>query len=544
MIEVGIKEWKNVAWLGLFVIIVTAIPLCVGLLAEPENKIFIGLQTTNAADTPVYYSWTEQVKDGHFIFNNLFTSEDEPRFIFDPFWLAIGILAKIFNLSGFWAYQLARFFLIPVFLAIAYTFISYFFRDVKKRKACLLFLVFASGLGGLVWLAVNLTEPLIWDVWTAPMDLWTAESTTFFPLYHSPHFTASLTCTISIFLLMLMAFDKKKTGYSLAAGIVAMFLFAFHPYHVPTIIGVLGFYIVVKSILDKKIRWDLVKHSAIACLVSSPAILYHLWALSTFWTRQQHALQNDLLTPGLINFLLSYGLILVFSFFGVVAVLSGKNRDGKYIFLVCWLAIQIIFPYLPIFNFQRKLLEGAHVVLIMTAVIVLHLLRKTVENVFGKIKLLTNQTALIILFFIFLGSTNYTIIVRDVYSYLNPLSTSYISEEKLRAMLWLKNNTPENSVIFSVYANGNLIPAFGLRKVYLGHWGMTADAKTKENGVRLFFTKYDYEQRGYFLKVNKINYVFYGQEEKKNKSFNPDRADYLEKVYQNSEIEIYKVLEN
>lgn len=544
MIEISVKEWKMVAWLSLAVIIITTIPIAVGFIAQPAGKIFTGFQTTNTTDTPVYYSWIEQARNGHFLFSNLFTPEEEPRFIFDPFWLAVGFLAKISSLSGFLAYQLARFFLIPVFLAVAYTFISYFFQDIGRRKMCLFFLVFASGLGGLVWLTVNLLEPLIWDIWLAPMDLWVAESTTFFPLYHSPHFTASLTCTISIFLLMLLSFDQKKIIYSVAAGFVALFLFTFHPYHVPTIIGVLGIYLLVQSIYDKKIRWDIVKHSSVAGVIASPAVLYHFWILSAFWTRQQHALQNNLITPGLINFALSYGLILIFSFFGIAAITLKKNKDGKDLFLLVWWTAQLVFPYLPIFNFQRKLLEGTHFVLVITAIVGLALLKKLIEERLGRGKIFTNPIALIIIFSVSLGLTNYTIIARDTHSYLGQLSLSYLTREKYEAMAWFRENTPENSVIFSTYANGNLIPAFGLRKVYLGHWGMTADAKTKEIWVNLFFTKYGREQQGYFLKTNLIDYLFYGPEEKKFKKFTPDQANYLEKVYQNNEVEIYKVLEN
>jgi hypothetical protein len=329
-----------------------------------------------------------------------------------------------------------------------------------------------------------------------------------------------------------------------AAGSIALFFFLFHPYHVPTIIGVLGFYIIIQSFYDKKIRWDLLKFSAIAGVISSPAILYHFWALSNFWTRQQHALQNNLITPPLYNFLLSYGLLFVLSLFGLSLLIKKKNKGQRDLFLISWWTAQIALPYLPIFNFQRKLMEGLHFILVITAILGLLFIKQLIKDKFIFKKYLTNPVVLIIFFAFSFALSNYSIVARDSYFSLSTTSTAYLKKEKMEPMLWLRNNSSENSIILSSYSNSNLIPAFSLRKVYLGHWGMTADAEKKEAGVKLFFAKYSPTQQKSFLKANSIDYIFYGQEEKKIKNFNPEKADYLEKVYQNSEVEIYKVLEN
>jgi hypothetical protein len=537
MIEISAKEWKFVGLLSLIIIIVTFLPNLVGLITTPKDSIFLGVQTINSGDTPVYYSWIEQAKEGHLLFINLYTAEDQARYIFDPFWLGVGLFAKAFSFSSFAAYQLVRVFLIPVFLGLAYIFISYFFKEEIKRKICFVFLSFASGVGGFVSLG---TEFGFYNFWPPSMDTWVSEAITFFTLYHSPHFLASLTLTILIFLLILLAFEKQKIIYSFFAGLTALIFFQFHPYYVPTIFGVIGVFIVVQSLRSSKIRWDLIKHYLILILISTPAIFYHLWTLNNFWSRQMHAMQNNLITPPFYNLILTYGFLFVLSLFGVIFLL--KTRGDKNVFLLSWWGIQWFLPYLPFLNYQRKMIEGFHVVIVIIAVFGLFYLKDILERKnFFRIYFLENKIILVSLFIFLFTFSNYYILMRDLDFYLCHNPAAFLNKEKEAAMIWLKENTPQDSIIFSTYNNGNLIPAFAVRTVYLGHWGMTASVGDKLEQTQQFFGKYNDKARAAFLKVSKIDYLFYGPEEKEFKNFNPEKADYLKNVYQNSEVTIYKV---
>ncbi|MBU1146055.1 hypothetical protein KKD80_00715 [Patescibacteria group bacterium] len=534
MPEINFKEWKFVGLLSIVVIIITFLPTLVGLIVTPEDSVFLGTQHINVEDTPIYYSWIEQAKEGHLLFKNLYTTEDQIRYIFDPFWLGVGLFAKMFSLSAFAVYQLARIFLIPIFLAIAYIFISYFLEEEKKRKLCFIFLIFTSGFGGFVALGSLLG---LFNFSPPPMDLWVAEATTFYALYHSPHFLASITLTLLIFLLILLSFEKRKIIYSLLAGLSALLFFQFRPYHIPTIYGVLAVFIIIQSIRTSKIRWDLIKHYLLLILVSSPAIIYHLWTLNTFWSRQQFALQNNLLTPSFYNFTITYGLLFLLSFFGILFLLQKKQKNNKDIFLLTWWGAQIILPYLPIINYQRKMMEGLHVIMVIMTILGLFYL----QDVFKNRDFLKNKSLLAVLFMLFFTFSNYFIITLDLSFYLNPSPRAFLKQNETSAMLWLKKNTLEESIIFATYRTGNLIPAFAVRTVYLGSWGNTAASRTKQEQTKQFFEVYPDKARAAFLELNNIDYLFFGPEEKAAANFDPNTADYLEKTYQNDEVEIYKV---
>jgi hypothetical protein len=531
MIEINTKEWKFVAFLSVAIIIITFLPIFIGLVLTPQDSIFWGRQATNAEDTPVYYSWIEQAKEGHLLFKSLYTATDEPRYIFDPFWLSIGLFAKFFSLSSFAACQLARFFLIPIFLGLAYIFVSYFFEEAAKRKICFIFLVFASGLGGFFAMS-NFRPP--------PMDLWVSEAITFYTLYHSPHFIASLASMLLIFLLLLCAFEKKKIFYSVLAGLVALVFFLFHPYYVPTIFGVVGAYIVIQSLRYSKIRWDLIKHYLLLILISAPAIFYQLWTINTFLGRMQHALQNNLSTPPFYNLWITYGLLLPLSCCGIAYLFQKKLTSDKNVFLLTWWGMQWFLPYLPFFNYQRKLLEGFHVVITILAIFGIFALKELLtKKIFFPIYFFRKKVVLVILFILFFTFSNFFVVIRDLYFYASQSPHAYLKKEKLAAMIWLKENTAESSLIFASYANGNLIPAFALRRPYAGHWGISASPGIK---INQFFENFDDQARVVFLKINKLDYLFYGPEEQEFKNFKPEEKDYLREVYRNKEVGIYKIL--
>lgn len=535
MPEINFKEWKFVGLISLLLIIIISLPILFGFLSTPKDNIFLGLQLVDHADTPVYYSWIEQVKEGHLLFKNLFTSEDEGRFIFDPFWLGVGLFAKMFSLPSLVAYQLTRIFLIPIFLAVVYIFISHFFVEEKKRKLCFLFLIFSSGFGWAVYLIAKFffINPSAW-----PMDLWVPEAFTFSTLYNSPHFIASLTLFITTLFLMLLAIENNKKKYSFGAGFAALLLFQFHPYNAPTLAGIFGLYFLFLFLRAKKIRWQILKHYFILLMISLPAILYHAWTLNNFWTRQQFAIQNICLTPALATSLLSYGFIFLSACFGVFVLLK-KEKNDKSLFLLAWFFAQIFLIYTP-FNFQRRMTAGLQIAMSLLAMSGLFYLIDT-NAVFKKI--FDRKKFLLWFIFIIFGFSNYFLIINDFIYYLGPpqIYSSYLSKNKNEAMVWLKNNTTKESVLLTSPANGNLIPAISLRPVYVGQWSLTAAQSAKTEWLKHFLSDFDGQTRATFLKTNKISYLFFGPEEKAVANFNPDNDKYLKKVYYNEEISIYKV---
>lgn len=541
MPRISSKEWKLI---GLIIIFFIGLSLFFWFWQNahrPAQSIYLGTQYINWQDTSVYYSWINQAKSGAWSFYDLFTSEPHPPFFFDIFWLILGKLAKLFSLSEIVIYQLAKIVLIPLLIVVLYNLVAYFFSNVKTRILAMLFVVLASGLGGFLIVAHSMFYP-IFSSWLPSMDLWAADGFIFFTLFHSPHFMLALSLMLLIFLWTLLALEKKQWRYSIYAGLAALVLFQFHPYDIPTTILVIIVFVLLLIAKDKKINWFNVKHCLLIFLISSPALLYHFWTYQAFWLKQIISAQNDCFTPALGKMVLSYGCPLILGLIGLIYVLKNKTAKDREMFLVVWLIVQGALIYFPT-NMQRRFILGLQVVINILAILGLIYLK----NIF-KIKKIFSPNQMVILiigFLIIFCCSNYFILVMNFFPVnfsFNPRPVYYLPVERLEAMQWLKNNTPSDSVILSSYPTSNSIPAFSLRRVYLGHWDFTADAKQKFALLNYFFQKNDTNNncRDFLLK-NNINYIFYSKDDEDLGSFDLSTQSYLKQVYRNSGITIYQV---
>ena len=558
MIKISSKEWRFVSLVGLILVFLIFFPKIVGIINIPQDKIYVGLEGANGGDRSFYYSQIEQVKDGHFLFKYLPTSEPHPRFMFDPFWLGVGLFAKFFSLSSIFAFQLAKLFLIPIFLMVSYYFVAFFFQDETRRKLCLIFLVFASGLGGFYLIGldlpknpdgiIDLSRHLVDKAGTfdLPIDLWVPEAIPFFSIHNSSHFTASLTLILLIFLFSLLAFETKQMKYSLFSGFSALFLFQFHPYHLPTVFGILGIFILSYIFIEKRINLNYLRHYFILLIFSLPPIIYHVWALSYVWVRKAHFLQNVLITPPLYSVLLGYGFLIIFASVGVFVIFKKKEKSQKDVFLLSWVFGQSLLIYSPLFRTQRKLTEGLFVVLVILTVLGLFYLKDWLnkQTIFQKYfkEVFTNKIFLFYLFFILFFWSNFMFVMGDLTLFLgNNSGWAYLEKDVYGAMIWLKENSREDSVIFTSIRTGNSLFAFSVRQVYLGHGHITANFKEKSVKAESFFKNSQDGEKITFLKENGIDYFFFGPEERKFVQFNPEEKDYFTKVFENSQVAIYKV---
>ncbi len=524
MITINKKEWKFVAIICLITIFFAFMPMIIGWMSTSRGNVFLFINSQmNRQDYPFHFSYIEQVKAGHFLFENLFTSENHQVLLFNPFWLAVGMFAKIFHLSTPVAFHLSRFFLTPILLIIAYYLTALFFEYPGKRKICFIILIFSSGILGFLGRS---------DIFI------------FSAIYNFPHFIASLSFLILIFLFSIFAFEKYKLKYSLWAGFFALLLFSFHPYHIYTIFGVLLAFLIVDIVKNRKINIDYIKHYCIIILFSLPPVLYYLWQLKYNEVFYQWSLQNITLTPNLLIVLSNYILLIPLSLMGIYSILKSKNISTRETFLITWLFTQFFLIYLPI-KTNSRLMAGLVLPIVILATYGLFYLENFLKEKNWIYQSMIGGYRGSILFLassIFLFSfVNILTLSNDLVSYYNNDSNTYISKTQVMAMNWMKNNTAPESVVFASLGSGGLIPYLSLRKVFIGHLHGTIHYAEKYLQRYYFVKEKDINRRVIFLKENKINYLYFGPEEKKEFMFNPDSDIFLEKVYNNEAVSIYRV---
>ena len=336
-------------------------------------------------------------------------------------------------------------------------------------------------------------------------------------MFQSPHLILSTMLIILILFLTFFALEKNKIKYSFSAGVLALILFQFHPFHVPTIFGVLGAYVLIKFIIDRKINYNYIKHLLILFILSFPSILYWLLLQNYDFITQIRSYQNVCLTPSWWVTLFSYGFILVLAIFGVYKIISLKKFSNQNIFLIVWLTVHFAMLYSP-FNFQRRLMQGLQIPMILLAVIGLYYIYKYLGEKMSRKRFdfwVNNKFLLIIIFILLFGSSHIYNWVREISVFADIYPQLYIRNDHLAGYEWLKNNTGRNDAIMTDLYNGNLIPGRIGHQVFIGHGVETIFFNSKFNQMVWFYlTNGADDKKQKFLEDNNIDYIFYGSNEK------------------------------
>jgi len=112
---------------------------------------------------------------------------------------------------------------------------------------------------------------------------------------------------------------------------------------------------------------------------------------------------------------------------------------------------------------------------------------------------------------------------------------------ELAALDWLRANTTPQDTVLSAYETGNYVPARAGNRVVLGLGTQTVDADGKQVQVRRFFDASEGDDwRQELLARYGVAYVFVGPRERALGSYDPDRAPYLVKVYEEGGYALYR----
>lgn len=536
--SISSKEWKAVAAAAAVAVLLTAVPPLYGLyLARARGLVWAGLQYLSPGDFNVYLSYIEQAKQGRLLFENLYTTEKLFP-VLNVFWLLAGWLARLFHLSPLAAFHVIRTLLIPPLAVSAYALTAFFFQESRRRLTAFGLFMFGSGLGLYLSPLFASSQP-VGGSYQWPIDMWVAESNTFLTMLYSPHFIASLTLIILAVLLLLLAVDSGSWRLAAGAGLAALLLFEFHPFHAPTLYAVPFVWI---SWLTVRRRAGLRQWLAY-CLfaaVSLPAVAYHYYL--THYDAAAAALlrANLTITPKIWHVLIGLGAVGLLWLPGYLLLRRREPaRADRWDLLAIWVVVQGILIYSPL-TFQRRLLEGIEFPLALLTVPVIFWAGQRFWRWIGSDRTYGYALCTVAAVIVFLPST-VSAMVRslDAYSSNKPPIFFY-SRDEFAAMDWLRRSTPLDAVILGSATSGNKIPGLTGRRVYLGHWVNTIDLGRKRREADSFFGGMDDAQRLDFAGRQGISFIYCGPTERAAGGCPADRAAFPV-VYSGGEVTIMRV---
>lgn len=506
------REWALVAGAALFTALVTTVPPVVGVLvARSRGLEWNGRQFLSPGDFGVYLSYVAQAKAGKFLLENLNTTERLTP-VLNVLWLSVGLLARALHLSAIAAFHAARVALIFPLAAAAYASIAYFFREKSHRLGAFLLFMFGSGLGLYAAPFLRAASPA-GGAYEWPIDFWVGEANAFLSMGYSPHFIASFALLIAALTLLCLAYESERIRYGAWAGLLALVLFEFHPFHAPTLYAVGGVALAVASLKEgvRPRQWA----AYLAFLaVSAPSVAYQYWLTHASANAAWMLSNNVTLTPSLPYVILGFGAVSVLPLAGwradaeVRAFAPSRRR-----FLATWAIVQLLLVYAP-FSFQRRLLEGLEFPLVLLSIPALAVLYRRIlrRPEFGRTFAMTYGVLLAAAVFL---PSSVSSIVRGVDAYASDRPPIfYFSADESATLAWLRENTPQDAVVLSGAEEGNVISGWAVRKVYAGHWANTVDLDRKQGEIARFYGGAASEERRAFLEKNGIAYVYEGPSER------------------------------
>ncbi len=502
-IDVERRADRKARALILAVVLFTLLPYLFGAWLSLGRKYF--WINHNIDDHCVYLAWIRQAWEGHFFFENRFTTDPQPRLSTNLFFWAIGTIARWTGLPVLFLFHAARMGLGIVWLWTLWLLYKRLLPNGARLPALWLACV-SAGLGWLFWRDVGIN---------APIDTWQVEAFTFLSLYLNPLFVVGTLLMTACIYDLWRALQEKRWIYTLRAGVWALLVGNIHSYDVIQVAGAWLAFLVVSSVVQRRFdaqRWVMVLTTGV---IGLPTVAYQYW-LYLVDPIFRHRADVPTSAPPLWHVLAGYAPLLILAAVAVWAtVRARRHRDDAFLLLLCWAIVGIGLQYLPrIFaavgihlpmNFERKMVMGAHLPLCALAGWGLWLL---VRHLPARRALLV--TALVIAL---TTPTNVRWLIRDAHNLIRNMANTgmhraYMEPEEWEVIQWLAQNTSPQEAVLTFPSFGVFIPPFAGNRVYAGHWGETPQfAERLRETLRFLDARRSDEERYELLRRAKTKYI-------------------------------------
>lgn len=494
-------------------------------LNTPKDKVYLGAE----AYYPDYYYFLFHINQGgHGVIagRHLYTNEINDATLVHSEYNVFGKIGSLFNLSSQTIYILSRAIFLLIYILISFWFIGIF---IKNSFHKILILILSFFYDGFFFLNPN--------NFYQPADFINR-------LTFEPHKFIGMSLTILIiysiykqksfavaFLSLLIGFIHGTSAVNLIA---ALFLFEFlllisSVKDLPQFIKSNRFVITSLLLLPlSPLYWNFI-------FSKNPVINYGLVG----W--EKYFVQTDMQAPFLpilTAYLLILGPLIILSSLGLKKFLEENKKLG--LLLLSFSVSNFILLF-----FGYSLLNTSRMRYYQTPYLLALCIIAYYGIIFLAKKINAKRGAFILIFTSLLVIPGIPNIVAGINKYIEAYRNSsdisvYLPTKWHQAILWLEN-TPDNSVILSLSQAGVIIPATPGRAVVIGYFSNSYGYYDKLPYAEKFFKgKMTASEAKAYLQKERVNYVFYGLEEKTYGSLS-NYSSILKPVFENEDATIYKV---
>lgn len=520
------QEWLWATVWAAVIVIITVLPYLYGAaISTPTNRF--GGFVIGVEDGYSYLAKMQQGAAGQWLFHLVYTPEPHRGELFFFYYILLGKLARLFDLSLPVALHLSRVVTIPFGLLSFYAFAAYFTPRVEIRRIAYLLFGLSAGLG---WLWLSLGRPVA--LGAMPVDLWVPDASFFLSALTFPHLPLAQGLLLWVVVAGLRYIESGQGRWWAVAAGAGVLVSLIHPYTLPVLSIILGLYLLYQA---SRRSWPL--GSSLARLIfmiipAAPYLLYVLMVFETNFAFQAWRAQSLTPSPHPVHYLGGFGLLILLVGLGIWQ--AGRMGLKHRALLIIWALVIPFLLYVPI-PLQRRFLDGYQAPLaVLGAVGVVWLL--------DKFSLRRYRRLAVAGLLIPLALTNLFLVIGGVAVANGRAWPLFHSGSQRAAFDWLAEKAP-GQVVLAAYETANILPAYAPVRVFAGHGPETVDSEAKQAALRRFFGQNDDAFRRRLLHEYGIDYLMYGLAEQALGDFEPEQAGYLQPVYDNDMVQIYRVIE-
>jgi hypothetical protein len=541
------REWLIATGVAILLAALLTVPYLLGYGLARPGSVYSG-SLMNAEDTQSYFAKMNQGYEGRWLYQIPFTPEPHQGAFVGGFYLALGHLAAIINITVPAVWHGARFFSGIILFLTTFIFTATFLPDRQSRWIAYLLAITGSGLGWLLFA----TGRTLW-LGEVPVDFRMPEAHLFFSALTFPHVALGTATMMTTFWLILHPLTGRPNRwcYSFLSGLANLVLAIFYPFMIYPVVAVVGLYWLFLCYQNREILWGQFGPIALSFIVPAPLLIYYAVVLQENAVFRAWAEQSVTLSPPWPHYLLAYGPLIILALLTVLRRQRRQEMQPLLIFLWFWVGVAVILLYSPV-NQQRRYVQGLQVPLTILATVglvavVLPWLRTTrsFQKLSTRPRYSPEKLERFVLFIILLvmsQSNIYLLADISVTAAVRQPFPFFRSEMESQAMDWLKATGDETKIVMTSAETGNFLAAQVGNPVVLGHWAETVDFATRRLEAEQFYAAATNDEwRKEFLSGYGVSYVWYGPQERRLGDFEPEKAAYLYPVYQEAQITIFSV---
>jgi hypothetical protein len=381
-------------------------------------------------------------------------------------------------------------------------------------------------------------------------DLEETEFGTFLLLFASPHLMFGLGLMMLAGLAYARSWRTRGWGMVLTSAGLTFGVGIVNSYSLGTVCAVVSAHAVVMTVLARRLIWRGLAAAALVNLAALPILAYGVltYVLGTdpFWGIA-YGRQNVTPTPGVLNVLVSFGLVLALAIVGAPSV-ARRLTPGR-VLVLTWIVVAVLLMYLPV-GVQRRFAFGLQPMLAMVAAFGLPSLWRLVAARRRLPWTFVRPLGIVLLIQALGGSaillTAVALSRAAEASDFNPGEerSDFFPAALAPAGRWLGQHATPDDVILAEPTTSNYLVQTMPGRVYVGHWSATVDYLRKKDEVAWLFGGDLDADRSAFLHDRDIRYVVVGPQERRHLAWTASdtQAGVLKQRYDADSVTIFEVV--